>query len=254
MSLLTWKGPTNALVYQPTAPRLVYGDRVKSIDIYAGPQPLCAESMLARGTFGTGLRAGWVVNQCTCDTSRGAIGLLTIEWEAGGAEAIQPLPVGDFSLEPQEIYPKVERNPFFTGIDPDTISAVYNVLYAFNQSGTNSANTIINTRVTGPLDGGTPGTQTNFAYELLTKLQRGEESWYLAGYRYSYETFSYTEPSLTNGAIIGTPGGPVSVPSGLAWLRLADKLDPAGVNGSMYKLTVNWIGGPNGYWDTDLYT
>lgn len=256
MSLLIWKGPTNALVYQPTAPRLEYSDRVKSIDIYAGPQVLCAGSMLARGTFGTFTRAGWVVTQCTCDTLRGTIGLLTITWEAGGSVADQPLPVGDFSLEPQELYPKVERNPFFSGIEADTVSAVYNCLYAFNQTGANSANSIINTRVTGPLDNGNAaGPQTTFANELLAMLQRGEESYYIAGYRYSYESYSYTRPSLSTGGFTGTPAGPLSgaLPPNIAWLRLADKEDPAGVNGSMYKLTVNWLGGPNGFWDPNLY-
>ena len=255
MSLVIWKGPTNALVYQPNAPRLVYGDRVKAVDIYKGQQSLCAESMLARGTFGTGLRAGWVVNQCTCDTSRGDVGTLTIEWEAGGSSADQPLPVGDFSLEPQEIYPKVERNPFFTGITADTVSAVYNCLYSFDRNGANSANTIIQERVTNAQDGGTPGTQTAFALELLGKLQNGEESYYIAGYRYSFSTYSYTAPSLSPGGIIGTPGGPIAgdLPGSVQWLRLADKIEPAGVNGSMYKLTQNWIGGPSGYWDSDLY-
>jgi hypothetical protein len=105
-----------------------------------------------------------------------------------------------------------------------------------------------------PQDGGTPGTQSAFFYSLLGKLQKGEESYYLTGYRYSYEIFSYTEPTLTDGGIIGTPGGPVSaLPADMAWLRLADKLEPAGVNGSMYKQTINWLGGPNGYWDSDLY-
>jgi hypothetical protein len=255
MSLLIWKGPTNALVYQPNAPRLVYGDRVKSVDIYKGPQTLCAESMLARGTFGTGSRAGWVVNQCTCDTSLGTVGTLTIEWEAGGSSADQPLPTGDFSLEPQEIYPKIERNPFFSGITADTVSAVYNCLYSFDRTGANSANAIIQSRVTDAQDGGTSGTQTAFASELLQKLQNGEESYYIAGYRYSFSTYSYTEPSLSPGGIIGTPAGPISgdLPSGVQWLRLADKIEPAGVNGSMYKLTQNWIGGPSGYWDSDLY-
>jgi hypothetical protein len=255
MSLIIWKGPTNALVLQPNSPRLTYGDRVKAVDIYKGPQSLCAESMLARGTFGTGFRAGWVVNQCTCDTQSGDIGTLTIEWEAGGAEADQPLPAGDFSLEPQEIYPKIERNNFFSGITADTVSAVYNCLYAFDKTGANSSNATIQSRVTIAQDGGTSGTQTALAFELLGKLQNGEESYYIAGYRYCFSTFSYTEPALSNGGIIGTPAGPISsLPDDISWLRLADRVEPAGVNGSMYKLTQNWIGGPSGYWDTDLYT
>jgi hypothetical protein len=260
MSLIIWKGPTNALVLQPNSPRLVYGDRVKAIDIYKGQQSLCAESMLARGTFGTGFRAGWVVNQCTCDTARGDIGTLTIEWEAGGSEADQPLPTGDFSLEPQEIYPKVERNAFFSGICPDMVRASYNALYAVNQTGGGpNARQIITTAANSAnfanFSVNTANGQIELAYLLLDKLANGEESYYVAGYRYSFSAYSYIAPSLSEGGITGTPGGPISgdLPDGISWLRLADKIEPAGVNGSMFKLTENWIGGPDGYWDSDLY-
>lgn len=266
MALIIWKGPTNALVLQPNSPRLVYGDRVKAVDIYKGQQSLCAESMIARGTFGTGFRSGWVCNQCTVDTSRGDIGTLTIEWEAGGSEADQPLPTGDFTLEPQEIYPKVERNPFFDGICSDTIRGVYNGLYSVQQAGSSypaskyisdGANTAANATPAfyGSAINSING-QIQLGQELLSKLTNGEESYYIASYRYSFSTYSYTAPGLSTGGIIGTPGGPISgdLPNGIVWLRLADKIEPAGVNGSMFKLTENWIGGPTGYWDSDLYS
>jgi len=266
MSLVVWKGPTNALVIQPNSPRLVYGDRVKAIDIYKGLQSLCSASMIARGTFGTGFRTGWVCNQSTVDTSRGDIGTLTIEWEAGGSLADQPLPTGDFSLEPQEIYPKIERNGFFTGICPDMIRAVYNCLYANNQSGSganadNILSNAVNTANYSNYAINTANGQLSVSRALLNKLANGEESYYVTGYRYSFDTYSYTEPALSKGGITGnanhgTPGGPIGpngLPNGIQWLRLADKISPAGVNGSMYKLTQNWIGGPEGYWDTDLY-
>jgi hypothetical protein len=302
MSNLTWKGPTNALVYQPNSPRLVYGDRVKAVDIYKGVQALCAESMLARGTFGTGFRAGWVVNQCTCDTSRGQVGTLTIDWEAGGSEADQPLPVGDFSLEPQEIYPKIERNAFFgnmveggeivpgSGILPETVRGAYNAMYSFQQDPSKTPQYFLNQSINGSTAnvngvsvtfGGInfashPNTNANAQYAfgnaLVGKLANGEESYYIAGYRYSYDLYSYTEPTLSEGGIIANRlegdvlqypnsaqydlGGPLNaaVPDNQGWLRLADKVEPAGVNGSMYRLTITWLGGPNGLWDPDLYT
>jgi hypothetical protein len=286
MSLVIWKGPTNALVLQPDSPRLVYGDRVKAIDIYKGMQSLCAASMVPRGTFGSGLRSGWVCNQCTCDTSRGDIGTLTIEWEAGGSDADQPLPTGDFTLQPQEIYPKIERNPFFgdvngqanSGILADTIRGVYNGLYKGQTLGTNASTEItqavlgvtINSNGANVQVGGinfaqypntNAGAQIQLGQLLLDKLANGEESYYIAGYRYSFVSYSYTEPILSTGGIIanasnGTPGGPIGpngLPAGISWLRLADEVSPAGVNGSMYKLTENWIGGSRGYWDSDLY-
>lgn len=254
MSLVVWKGPTNGLVMSPDSPKLVYGDRVRATDIYMAPQSVCAANMLPRGTFGSGFRAGWVVNQCTVDTMRGMIGRLTIEWEAGGSGASQPLPVGSFSLKPQELYPKIERASCFNGITAATLNAVYcSISSATNASGSQIAtSSFLATNVTDP-------TQLALAENLQSKLMAGEETFYLAGWRYTYEVYSYTAPTISRGGVPGTPGGPMAgdLPSNVAWLRLADDLDPAGVNGSMYKLTVSWLGGPiwggTGYWDSDVY-
>jgi hypothetical protein len=275
MSLLIWKGPTNALAFAPTSPTLTYGDRVKAVDVYRGQQALCAASMLARGTFGTGFRTGYVVNQCTCTNERGSIGTLTIEWEAGGASAIQPLPVGDYILAPQEIYPKIERNTYFDGILPQIVRAAYCCLYqATNFDGSMINNDyVINTAAglkvvtpataTAPAVYSTPttdqATQISLANNLLLKLMRGEETFYIAGWRYTYWYYSYTIPTLSIGARIATPGGPLAgnLPSNTVWLRLADNCEPAGVNGSMYKVTSTFLGGPIyggiGYWDPNLY-
>lgn len=265
MGLLVWRGPTNALVMAPTSPKLQYTDRVRATDIYMGAQSVCVANMLARGTFGTGFRTGWVVNQCTVDTQRGTIGTLTYEWEAGGSSATQPLPIGTPSLKPQELYPKIERNGIFAGIDATTISIVYNALYlATNAQGQVLGGDQFLTAkiINGGPDGqghytsGTAATQLALAQNLLSKMMIGEETYYLAGWRYTYEVYSYTAPTVGPGGIIGTPGGPYAgiLPGNVSWLRLADDLDPAGVHGSMYKLNVTWLGGPNGHWDSDIYS
>jgi hypothetical protein len=244
-----WSGPTNALVVQPSSPHLTYGERVKAVDIYRGLQSLCASSMIPRGTFGTGFRAGWVCTQSEVTTERGNIGTLTIEWEAGGTGADQPLPAGGFVLEPQELYPKIERNPFFASITYQTVNICRNAIDAATANGTGivSASFLAN-NISDPA-------QLALAEKLVAKWQTGEDTYYLAGWRYSFETFSYTEPALNpGGGIVSEPGGPVTLPAGVAWLRLADHLEPAGVNGSMYKLTQHYLGGPNGYWDSDIYS
>jgi len=247
-----WKGPTNALVMQPNSPALTYGDRVKAVDVYKGPQPLCAASMIPRGTFGTGFRTGWVCTQSAVATERGGIGTLTIEWEAGGSAATQPLPAGSFSLDPQELYPKIERAGVFADLKFDTINIVYRGLYG-GQTPNNITTASLVTLIADP-------EQLSLAQLLLAKLQKGEETFYLASWRYSYEVFSYLEPAINNGGeITANPGGPVAnLPGGVSWLRLADKIEPAGVNGSMYKLTLNFLGGPAlggvGYWDPDIYS
>jgi hypothetical protein len=105
----------------------------------------------------------------------------------------------------------------------------------------------------------TDSTQLAMAQNLVAKWLKGEETFYLAGWRYTYEVFSYTAPTINRGGVPGTPGGPLAshLPSGVSWLRLADDLDPSGVAGSAYKLTVTWLGGPIyggvGYWDSDVY-
>jgi hypothetical protein len=219
-----------------------------------GPAALCAAYMLARGTFGTGFRGGWVVNQCTVDTDRGTIGTLTIDWEAGGAAATQPLPVGDFSCEPQELYPKIERNAFFVNLLPKNIRLAAQAAFY-----TTTAATTDGDQFTGNLAAIADPTQNALANSLYVKLLRGEETFYIAGWRYSYEVYSYTPPAPSPGGFTGTPSGPLanSLPANVSWLRLADHIMPAGVNGSMYKNTITWLGGPLnagiGYWDPDLY-
>ena len=257
MALKIWRGPTNALVLAPESGGVSLTDRIRSTDVYMGTYALCASNLLARGTFGSGGRAGWVVNQCSLQSLRAGIGKLTIEWEAGGTSATNPLPVGNCSLKSQELYPKVERNAYFQGtsgitgapttpIDYKTIQLAYNALYAATQNGSASAK--------GAGDKLT-GDQLKHFNKLFSKLMAGEETYYLAGWRYTYDTYSYTLPSAFRGAVVQTPSGPLSsvLPSGVDWLRLADDVDPAGVAGSMWKRTWNYLGGPNGHWDVELY-
>ncbi len=257
MALLIWKGPTNALVATPDSGGCVVTDRIRATDVWMGTYAQCLANLIARGTFGSGSRSGWVVNQATVSRQRGGIGKLVIEWEAGGAYATNPLPVGSPKLTPQELYPKIERNSYFLGtsgvggapttpIAYATLQIAYNALYNATQTGSAGAAT------TGSA---LTGDQLLHYNKLLAKLLRGEETYYLAGWRYTYEIYSYTLPALFRGAIPQTPGGPLagSLPGGLSWLRLADDLDPAGVAGSMWKRTLSYLGGPNGQWDTDIY-
>ena len=254
MSLVKWFGPTNSLVMAPNSPKLSMTDRVRETVIYMGQQSYLAGNVIARGTFGSGMYAGFVCNQCVLDTSRGDVGTLTIDWEAGGASATQPLPSGSYSLKPQELYPKIERAACFQGITAATINAADNYIHsALNSSGSQIvSSSSLSTWVTDP-------TQLTLANNLVSKWLKGEETFYLAGWRYTYEVFSYTAPTINRGGVPGSPGGPLysSLPSGVSWLRLADDLEPAGTPGSMYKLTVTWLGGPIyggvGYWDTDVY-
>lgn len=254
MALIKWFGPTTTLVAAPNSPKISFTDRARETVVYMGPQSVCVANIIARGTLGSGAFSGFICNQCTVDSSKGNVGTLTIDWEAGGSACGLALPSGSYSLKPQELYPKIERAACFQGITAATINAAYNYIYsALNSSGSQIVSaTSLSTWVTDP-------TQLTLANNLVAKLLKGEETFYLAGWRYTYEVFSYTAPTINRGGVPGTPGGPLygNLPSGVSWLRLADDLEPSGAPGSMYKLTVTWLGGPiyggTGYWDTDVY-
>ena len=258
MSLVQWIG-ANALAFASNSPKFDWGDRCKVTDIYHGPQPLCASSMLARGTFGTGARAGYVVNQCTCINLRGTIGELTIEWEAGGASATVPLPSGECELSPQEFYPKVERNAYFTNqgagfaLLPQDIALAYAAMHANTPYA--QANALNELAQRAASANQAIAASATLGQSLAAMLQKGEETYYQAGFRFTWTFFTYVLPGLNLGGIIQSPNGiaPVSVPSTVSWLRLADSFESAGVNGSMWRITYTWLGGQNGYWDPLLY-
>jgi hypothetical protein len=270
MALKLWRGTTLISPGLDTG-TLEAGDRVRFTDVLYGPIAACYAAQPPRGAFGTsnfnsmGInRVGWVVSQSTVNNMRGGIGKLTIVWEAGGAYATMALPVGDFSLKPQELYPKIERAGCFAGITATTLNIVYNAVYSSTKASGAilGGESVLTTQIADGKNGYTAATyadQLALAQKLLAKLLKGEETFYLAGWRYTYETFSYTMPTVTPGGTPGTPGGPLagSLPSGVSWLRLADDIDPAGVAGSMYRLNITWLGGPIfggvGYWDSDVY-
>jgi hypothetical protein len=249
-----WKGqPTNYLVELPDSGSIALNDRSTYIRKYAGLyDPTVLLSILPRGTFGTGGMAGWVVADCRAERhpDKKSLGILTLTWEAGGAYATIPLPIDEFDVQPQELYPKIERHPIFktpVQITADSCSDAYAVVYGSNKANRKDAKKII--------DNYTDADQKALAIKLYTKLKNGEETYYKSAIRYSWHQHSYTLPTLSVGGAIETPGGPLAgYFYGLDFLRLADSLMPAGINGSMYKRTRTWLGALAGYWDDELYS
>jgi hypothetical protein len=200
--------------------------------------------MLARGTFGTGSRAGWVVTSSDTTPSKPKA-TLTINWEAGGAEATAPLPCDDFDLKDVELFPKVERNIFYAGITTATLALAYQAAQASTPAGRADASTRL-AALSDP--------QKTLGQNLRDKLLEGKEGFYLAGVRYEWTSYSYSLPSFDLGGYIQAPLGPLeSYFTGIDFLRLCDRLKPVGVNGSCYQIISTWLGGPAGHWDTDLY-
>jgi hypothetical protein len=261
-----WCG-TTGLVYAPGSGVVNYGERVTLTDILMGPYTVCLANAPSRGTFGSGSRLGWVVTSARVEPGgKGPKGILTINWEAGGLSATAPLPIDEFTCDPTELYPRVERNKLFnqtsTGagamadIDVATCALAYQVIHGSTKESKDSAYQSLLKQAGGP-----PGPATDqgaLGLVLADKLRKGEETYYIAGFKYIWSAFSYAIPTLSKGAIVQDPYGPGSIPdslpTGISWLRLADSLAPNGVNGSMWKNVRTWIGGPAGHWDSDLYS
>ncbi len=254
---IIWKGALT-LIAQPESGAASLADRVMLTDIYRGPIDICNASVLRRGTFGTGLRLGWVVTSSKVDPEKKGIGKLTITWELGGAFANPAfLPLDEFDVQPVELNPKVERHPYFYGsgypgdpndkISPSTISLCYS---AINAPTTEARNTAIQN-----INNLSDSAQKTWGKTLLDLLLQGNETYYLIGLRYHWTWYSFTTPALNRGGSLSSPLGPMSgrLPGDLNWVRLADTIQSAGVNGSVFKITSSWVGTPAGYWNPVLY-
>lgn len=118
------------------------------------------------------------------------------------------------------------------------------------------------------------------ALKLVRVLQKGAETFYLAGWKVSWSQYSYLPPKLNPGGYIEDPvleGGlpsifwssdasgsltsniltaysalvnPTFYEDGFSWLRQADDLD---LQRTWMRVTHSWIGGPLGRWQSELY-
>ena len=258
------------LVPQWSGADLQLADRVTDTDVYRGPIWICRASALLRGTYGTGGRLGWVVTSSKVSSERKGLGTLTISWEVGGPYAnARYLPLDDFRCEIVELMSKVERNKRLYGpeyptnpddrIHPTVIKLCYDAVSGTPPKDSQAMSTLRNMfdlDSDPPADGTTWFDQWGFGGTLLAWLQHGHETYYQAGVKYSYVWHSFDLPSLTMGGVIESSpfGGPMAGNTSFSWLRLADCVEPAGVNGSVYKITSSWFGGPGGHWEPTLYS
>jgi len=235
-------GVTDTLVEAPHSPSTVLGERTVRTRIYRGKYSLCAASALPRGTLGTGAEAGFIVDECTYSRERGDQGVLTIRWlagaGAGGAEGT--LPDDEYSLEPFSVNPPVEKFPAFDVLTEEEISWCLIAAMGSTPDERDEA-------VEWVFKNGTAGAQ-----ELLRLKRHGVQSYYLAGLKYKWTSYSWTAPECTRGGFIEVPGGPLAdkLPAQMSWLRESDSL---AWTGSAFRRERSWVGGPNGHWDDFLY-
>ncbi len=246
MPSIVWKGKADlftggvntVLVEQPDSPEYVLGERVTCVRRYRGLHSLCVSSALAKGTLGSGSMSGYIVTQSVVKRLPKQIGELVISYEANASGSGQQLPPDEYSLKPFEVNPRIESHPAFSTLDEDDQEKVRAWIDAPDPA-TKAKLKLLVTDATAQL--------------LGQKRLKGIETYYLAGWTYTWSLYSWTIPTLVDGGYIETPSGPLSgyLGSGLDWLRQADDLD---YNGTHYKLTRAWLAGPSGHWDADLYS
>jgi len=261
---IIWR-PGQCLVKQYSGSSLKLADRIIDRDVYRGPIDLCRSNALLRGTFGSGSRLGWVVTSSEVTWEKLGIGILVNNWEVGGPFAPQYLlPLDDYREEAVELYPKVERHwkmsdeedPNNT-ISSDTIGLAYQAVHGATTGARSGAVRELQSladRTSDPPEGSTWEDQWEFGTLLYHWLVKGHETYYLAGLKYCYIRHYGSFPLTSLGGFIQSPQwGPRVGDITMSWLRLADAVEPVGVNGSIYKITSIWLGGPGGHWDSTLY-
>ncbi len=239
MATPTWKGPTDQLVEANNSPTYELSERVIKTRIYHGLYSYC-ESLLpdySRGTIGTGSESGYLVSRTTLAKLRGNIGQMTIQWEASSDSSGQTLPSDEVAVIPDNLNPRLEAHPNYAVLDDVDMQNVENALRA-------------NTRQERLV---TDAFLTAEGLDLVTRIRRGNESFYLAAFRYSWVTHSWTIPSSTRGGFVESPGGPLAsyFTGTISWLREADALQ---YQSGIWRRTRTWLGGPAGHFDPDLDT
>lgn len=239
-----WKGlPSGTLVELAGSGQLKLAERITFMQKFGGRYLDCltfANSHPRGSTWYISL--GGVPNlfqteDATCEHEKGGKGTATINYVYLGS-----VPPEEFALTPFEINPKIEKHKYFktlTDADRKTAKQAFNAASAAAQATLDAA---VSAKLNSAL-----------MTSLINKWLKGEENYYLAGFKFQHTLYFTTSPSTDPGGYIQDPFGSFSgyvSGAGLSWLRQADEVC---WNNGLWKVTRTWIGGPAGNWDTDLY-
>lgn len=238
----------SGLLYeQPESGAYEFADKITQTRIFKGLYTDCLAAAHNKGDAGTAPeQIGWIVQRCTVTRLRGEQGLLTVVWEAGGGDDPgRPLPPDSFSITPFEISPPLAKNKYFK--DDVSSSQLTLVEKALNDSQREREAAIDRL-----IELGNTPTNNIRPYHLYIARAKGVDTFYLAGFRYTWSFSSWSYPDLNIGGYLETPGGPLAgyLPPGLSWLREADTLTEGSIP---FRVTRSWLGGPDGHWEADYY-
>ena len=239
-----WKGlPPGALTETAESGRLRLAERITYAQQLAGryADAFAFANSHPRGSIWTisvsGATGLFCVDDTSLDLQKGGKGVVTVNYLYLGVT-----PPDEFALTPFEINPPIEKNPCFASLTKDDLDKARTAFNAATAAGqTTLTNAITST------------TNNALTTSLINKWLRGEETYYLAGFKFQHTLQSFSAPEGFEGGVIQEPFGAFAgyvSGAGLEWLRQADEL--VWSNG-IWKLTRTWIGAPSGHWDSDLY-
>jgi hypothetical protein len=223
------------------------------------------------------------------------------------------VPPDEFDIEVLEFNPAIQKHPRYCGLNnanpsaPDGGYAAWQIFSYIQQAVNQQLNGAFATYLSQVFAWlGVPQTSSSTvtyptstspilaqaALELYNKMLKGEETFYLAGFRVRFSTYNFLPQNVDPGGRIedpvasgnlpyyfwsndgsGNPGSniltalastisPQFYANGISWLREADSQS---YQRTWFRRTQSWVGGPaggpfpNGYsfvghWDTDIYS
>jgi hypothetical protein len=191
-------------------------------------------------------------------------------------------PPDEFSVETSELNPGLDKHPRYAQLSYAQRRLVKQNVNTDNLDLETSAFAALKANINTP--GNNNNNQLPAAEELLNKYDKGEDSFYLPGFKIQWSTYFWAPQIMNPGGYIEDPISGGGLPfffwdtntdsnsthnpdnsifsqmaeinpnmyfGGISWLRQADTLT---LQRTWYRLTRTWIGGPLGRWDAELYT
>lgn len=235
-----WRGST-ALVEAPNSPQWVFGERILLTRLFAGPHATCLSSAPLKGVAGTGLAAGYIVEESRVDRDKGGQGRLSIQYSLpGGAAPGQgaQLPPDEVELQNEKLERALQKLPKYAGIGEPLLNDINILMETSDDTKRTASLARVNANA--------------LAKQLYEKLKKGETHYLLYAPVYRTLTHWWSPPgTVSSGGYLETPPTSlgVTLPAGLDWLREGDRL---AFNGATWQLERKWIGVPD--WDSDVYS
>lgn len=193
-----------------------------------------------------------------------------------------PGPPDEFSVQNVELNPAAEKHPRYSALTYFQRDQIRNQTVADYIDVKQQYSDLINT-FSGSKNQWQD--QKGQALELLYKKQKGEDSFYMSGYKIEYSKYFWYPQDINPGGYIEDPFAvipyqfitdedgfnifsltadynanlypnpaltpPIEPPFGLSWLR---QTDIQVLNRTWYKVTMTWIGASLGQWDKQWYS